>query len=123
MSRQRRRRRTQPRPELSITEILTWADAHQRRTGQWPRITSGFVQDGPLGLAWRHVDTALRLGLRGLTGGSSLARLLAEERQVRNLRQLPPLSRKQILAWADAFHRRQGRWPTSTSEPIPEMPE
>ncbi|MBV9125082.1 MAG: hypothetical protein JO112_17135 [Planctomycetes bacterium] len=113
-----RRRRAGRRPEFTPAQILAWADAHHRRTGKWPNIDSGLVQDGPLGEKWRNVDTALRLGLRGLPGGSSLAQFLAEHRQVRNQGQLPPLKRKQILAWVDAFHQRTGKWPNSESGPI-----
>jgi hypothetical protein len=59
------------------------------------------------------LDNALRLGFRGLEGGSSLARLLAEHRHVRNPSELPGLSRQQILAWADAHQKRTGAWPTA----------
>jgi hypothetical protein len=63
-------------------------------------MDSGSVRD-QLGENWRKVDTALRYGLRGLGGGSSLARLLAQHRSVRNLQELPPLSIRHILAWSD----------------------
>jgi hypothetical protein len=33
-----------------------------------------------------------------------------------------PLSVAQILAWADAYYERTGRWPNSKSGPIPEAP-
>jgi hypothetical protein len=33
-----------------------------------------------------------------------------------------PLTEEQILAWADAFHQRTGRWPHNRSGPIPEAP-
>src|SRR5262245_56723864 len=92
------------RPRLSEPQILNWCDAHHARTGPWPRMDSGLVGD-QLGDNWRRVDTALRYGLRGLSGGSSLARLLAERRGVRNLRDLPPLATRQILIWSDAHHR------------------
>jgi hypothetical protein len=65
---------------------------------------------------------ALRAGVRTLHGGSSLARLLAEHRGVRNRKRLPPLTEEQILGWADAFHARTGEWPTNKSGPIPEAP-
>jgi hypothetical protein len=61
---------------------------------------------------------ALRKGLRGLPGGSSLAQLLAERRAVRNLSTLPDLAVESILAWADAFHQRQGTWPHVNSGAI-----
>ena len=40
-----------------------------------------------------------------------------------NRASVPNLTRKQILAWADAHHRRTGEWPTRLSGPIPESPE
>src|SRR5262249_46305900 len=58
-------------------------------------------------------------GGRGLPGGSSLARLLARRRRARNPAGLPPLSAEEILAWADRFHDRTGRWPRVRSGPIP----
>jgi hypothetical protein len=57
------------------------------------------------------VDTALRVGQRGLPGGSSLPQILTVHRGVRNHADLPPLSVDQVLAWADAFHERTGEWP------------
>jgi hypothetical protein len=120
MSRIRKRLR-QSRPELSEPQILAWADAHHTRTGQWPRSDSGFVRE-QLGDSWRKIDSALRYGLRGLTGGASLARLLAQRRGVRNLRDLPPLTIRQILAWSDGYRSRTGHWPTSESGPIAEAP-
>ncbi len=60
---------------------------------------------------WKIVDAALRSGLRGLPGESSLAQLLAKKRGVRNHLALPPLRPKKILVWADAHFARTGRWP------------
>src|SRR5690349_10355485 len=122
MRRPRRRRRRESRLHITAAQILAWADAHQRRTGRWPMRASGPVTAGPLGLTWRALDNALRLGLRGLEGGSSLARHLAEHRNVRNLSQLPRLSRQQILAWADAHQKRTGAWPTTQSGPVAGAP-
>ena len=34
----------------------------------------------------------------------------------------PPLTVEQILAWADAYRARTGRWPTARSGPVPEAP-
>ena len=44
----------------------------------------------------------------GLDGGSSLPRLLAEYRGVRNHRDLSDLTIEQILAWADAAQSGDG---------------
>src|SRR5262249_25380136 len=99
----------------------SWADAHHARTGSWPTSESGPITDAA-GETWRRVDSDLRIGLRGLPGGSSLARLLAGQRGVRNPAPPPPLEPKHGLAWADAHHQRSGGWPTSESGAIPEAP-
>ncbi len=58
-------------PKLTIEIILGWANAHRERTGVWPKQDSGPV-DGVPNENWKKVNNALRIGLRGLPGGSSL---------------------------------------------------
>jgi hypothetical protein len=106
-------------PPFSIEQILSWADAHHQRTGEWPRTISGPVE----GETWNRINHALRDGGRGLPGGSSLMILLAEHRNVRNRSSLPKLTVKQILRWADAHHRRTGGWPKCNSCPVLEAPD
>ena len=67
------------RPKLSMKLILVWADRHRIRTGAYPSQNAGRVK-GVRGETWRKIDNALRLGLRGLLGGSSLAQLIKEVR-------------------------------------------
>jgi hypothetical protein len=100
--------------------VLTWTDAHRDRTGSWPNAFSGVIPEAPLGTNWRQVDNALRYGLRGPHGRSSLAQLLAEHRGHRNIMALPRLTVALILRWADAWHRRTGEWPLIHSGPIPD---
>jgi len=106
---------------LYIGRILAWADAHLERTGKWPENSSGKVVEAP-DERWVNIDQALRKGLRGLRRGSSLARLLAERRGKRNRKQLPKYTLKRILEWADAHHKRTGKWPITLSGPIAEAP-
>ncbi|HUG92181.1 MAG TPA: hypothetical protein VML55_15175 [Planctomycetaceae bacterium] len=110
-----------PRPILYVAQILEWADSHHERTGEYPTQGSGPVLDAP-GENWRNIDNCLRLGFRGLPGGSSLARLLQEERGVRNRKNLPPYTLQQIDEWVRAHREREGDWPHSDSGPIPEAP-
>jgi len=105
------------RPNLSVELILGWADAHFQRTGCWPTVNVGLIEEAPKE-TWRGVDRALRRGARGFPGGSSLARLLSAERNVRNVQDVARLTRRQILAWADNHRRRTGKWPTHTSGPV-----
>jgi hypothetical protein len=106
---------------LTVEQILTWADAHHERTGKWPGVRSGPIAEAP-GETWTAVQMALRAGLRGFPGGSSLPQLLAQMRGVRNVWSRPRLSIEQILAWADALHQQTGRWPTTEMGPIAEAP-
>jgi hypothetical protein len=106
---------------LTVSRVLAWADAYRRRTGHWPRARFGPDRPAP-GETWRTIDQALRTGQRGLAGGLSLARLLAERRGARSRYYAPPLQRRQILAWARAHHRRTGTWPTARCGPIVEAP-
>jgi hypothetical protein len=114
-------RRAPQRLTFYVSTILKWADAYCARHNHWPTIRSGVVAEVP-GESWRKVDSALRLGLRGLLGGSSLARLLAEHRGVRNLMGLPRLTAKQVLTWASAHRRRTGAWPSENSGPVLDAP-
>jgi hypothetical protein len=106
---------------LHVSHILDWADRFYARHGRWPQVDDGRVED-QIDEKWRNIDASLRRGNRGLVAGSSLARLLAKCRGKRNRKALPPYTIRQILAWADAYRRRSGCWPTPRSGPIPEAP-
>ena len=103
-----------PLPPLTIEQILKWTDAHRQKTGEWPSVKSGEVR-GALGEKWANIHNALYEGQRSLPGGSSLAKLLAEKRDVRNIGDLPDLTVQQILKWADAHHKKNGEWPKRDS--------
>ena len=72
---------------LREREIIRWADAFQARTARWPNRKSGPITEAP-GETWLAVENALRQGLRGLPGGSSLVQLLvdAEASETRDAR-------------------------------------
>jgi hypothetical protein len=119
----RRVRNSAALPNLTVTQILLWADAHHQRTGHWPTIESGAVAGAATpGETWRALDWALRAGGRDLRAGSSLACLLAEQRSVRNHKKLPSLTVAEILHWAETHRQRTGQWPTRGSGPIAEAP-
>ena len=109
------------RGPLTPERILAWADAHHAATGQWPKRTSGRVR-GVERETWESLDFSLLQGRRGLPGGSSLARLLAESRPVRNVHTMPRLTVEQVLAWADAYHAKTGRWPRAQSGRVADAP-
>jgi hypothetical protein len=81
------------KPQLTVEQVLAWADAHKAQTGRWPTADSGPVAFAP-GETWHAIDGALAPGHRGLPGGDSLARLLARERGVRRR----------------GWHSERGRW-------------
>lgn len=104
-------------PDLDPSQILAWADAFRARTGEWPGNTSGPIPEAP-GETWLAVEAALTFGLRGLPGRSTILRLLAEHRGHRH-REDPKFTVQEILAWADAWHDRTGKWPIAGSGEIP----
>ncbi len=109
-------------PRLTTELILKWADAHHKRTGQWPKSDSGAVFDAP-GESWANIHAALTQALRGLPGGSTLAQLLAEKRGVRNILDLPDLTIGLILQWIDAHRARTAKWPNQKSGAVLDAPE
>ena len=113
-NRRSRLKKTPPKPQLTVEKILAWADEHYRVNGSWPHQQSGEVVGVP-GQSWVAVDAALRHGRRGLIGGSSLARLLAECRGVCNPKGRPVLTVETILKWADRYYATNRSWPNASS--------
>lgn len=97
--------------------ILKWTRAQFRQTGNWPTLYSGPVL-GQLGENWNDVDRAQRLGIRGLAGGSSLARLLSKAGLKPNRKDLPARNLEEILSWLEADHQATGKWPTRFCGPV-----
>ena len=64
------------------------------------------------------VEQALSLGVRGLPGGTSLARLLARHRGARNRKALPPLAVARIERWVWRHFARTGSWPRRADGPV-----
>ena len=108
--------RVAERPPLTIEQILQWADAHKASTGKWPSTTAGQIPNTDE--HWVNIQAALRLGLRGLSSGSSLGRVLQEHRNARYKENLPRLTYRQVLLWADAHKERTGSWPHAHVGPI-----
>lgn len=107
-------------PKLKISQILAWSDAHHARTGKWPSYLSGTVEDDG-SVTWASIDNALRIGGRGLPGGSTLARLLVEKRGARK-QPYCKLTLRIIIKWAKQHRRKFGFWPNAHSGPVDGVP-
>ena len=81
-------------PVLTEEQLLAWPTP-TAATGCWPHVGSGPVA-GTRGEVWSSLDVALRHGGRGLPGGSSLHRFLAERRGVRTRLYVATLTEVQI---------------------------
>jgi hypothetical protein len=108
-------------PLLTLDGILAWSDAYHANKGQWPHADAGPIA-GTAGETWAAIDAALMKGCRGLTGRSSLAKLLARHRGKRHKGQLPRLTIRRILKWADSYRIQFGEWPSTTSGPVDGVP-
>jgi hypothetical protein len=104
-------------PNLTREDIRQWITEHFERTGEYPGKDSGIIS-GTNGETWLRVDAALKMGLRGLSGGSSLPQFLEVEFGVRNRLNLPDLSTEMIRAWITAHHAANGGYPKSSSGKI-----
>lgn len=114
MAEKRGYRNPKARSKLTINNILSWADAHHERYGEWPTAASGQVHGEP-GEKWSGINRSLYRGQRGLPANLSLARLLGEKRGVRRTWQRPELTEKQILRWADEYFAKHKKWPRTSS--------
>ena len=108
--------RTSERPSLTVEQILGWSDEHKARTGEWPNAQAGIIYG--TNETWATVSQSLFNGTRGLSLKTSLTRLLAEYRGIRNPKALPELSHDQILRWADMHKKDTGEWPDRRSGAI-----
>jgi hypothetical protein len=116
-----KRRPMPPKPPLTVEQILSWADAHYAAAGEWPKTATGVLLDNP-SEKWLQIDMALRLGLRGLPAGDSLAALLERERGVKETESRPRLTEAKICRWAEAHCRQTGAWPDENSGPVAAAP-
>jgi hypothetical protein len=118
-------RRGVPNPRyksaLTVEQILAWADAFHEAHGRWPSKWDEPGAPGP-DERWERIDHALREGLRGLLGGTTLAWLLLEHRKARAPHRPAELSIDRILEWADAHRAATGCWPTVDSGPVTGAP-
>ena len=89
-------------------------DAHRQRTGCWPTSQSGRIK-GTNGETWRAIHNCLVRGARGLPGATTLAELLAKHRGFRNVANLPRLSLREILDWADQYVAQHRQRPITQS--------
>lgn len=108
-----------PKPKLSISLVCSWIQIYHQLTGSWPSQLSGKVHDVE-GESWRQIDQALRLGHRGLPGGTSLPQIIEARFNVRprQARTRPQLSISTILFWAQDHWLKTGNWPIVESGPI-----
>jgi superfamily II DNA or RNA helicase len=103
--------------KLNIKKILEWSDAYYKRYNKWPNSNSGNI-DGEENETWTGVSISLQRGLRGLTNKYTLADLLQEFRNVKNIGNLITLSSKDIISWAIEHKEKTGEYPNQNSGKI-----
>lgn len=105
-------------PKLAEVTIRHWVTDWSEQKGKWPNQKSGPIPDSG-GETWKAVDTALRDGRRGLPGGSSLPKLIAQQFGRRNVSNLPKLTINIIKRWVEEWQKHKGCWPSKRSGEIP----
>lgn len=105
---------TYQRQQLNEEAILDAARRFIARVGRPPSCVSG---DATQDFAhrrredWRGVDVALRLGFRGLPGGTTLSELLRRHQIGMNAYGIHGLTEENIVMAAKKHHARTGWWP------------
>ncbi len=89
-------------PDLTVTQILKWADHYYMFHGRWPSERLGMVSGAFRGDLACYQSTPKTGG--GVCPGASLARLLKEHRHSGKTPTFPDFDIAQILSWADAHH-------------------
>jgi hypothetical protein len=74
---------------------------------------------------WNSINTALSHGLRGLSGGDSIANLLERNGRKINRINRPKLTDKIILKACDKYYKLNGKWPKGKDKThsVPELPD
>lgn len=110
--------------QLNIRQIQEWGRYHRLLHGQWPRRDSGALYGQP-GVYWSLVDRCLRHGGCGLRGGTTLSLLMRKtsDGELHHGPHKRSLTVRQVLEWADQFHMRTGKWPTTASGRVAEAPD
>ena len=108
---------TESRPDLTIEQILAWADAYFEAAGTVAERGVRTDRRGPEDKLESDQHVAAK-GRRGLPGGTTLERLLVEHRGEPAKRRHIELTVEQILAWADTHYEAAGSWPTAASGPV-----
>jgi hypothetical protein len=121
LAEKRGRRNQMALPDLTIPQILAWADAYRERTGTWPNRDSGPIPEAP-GENWNKVAKTFQYGTRGIPRGSSIRRELVKHRGVQTRLDPPPFTIPQIVSWARAHEASTGRWPVRRSGPVADAP-
>jgi hypothetical protein len=101
------------KPVLILDQILKWADEFREENGEWPKSNSGKIKGTKE--TWSAINQSLIKGNRGLLGGSSLAKLLEENRNVSNKSNLRQFSETEVRQWIDEFTEIEKEFPTKTS--------
>ena len=108
----------------ALTEdlIIKMAKAHHKKTGKYPTSKSAWVLEGSD--SWASISYALASGIRGLSGGSSLAKLLEERGLKRNFLNIIYPNKEEILQAGINFrdNNDNGKFPTKEAGQVSELP-
>ena len=91
-------------PDFTEKQILSWCDKFYEINNRYPNVEDGQIFD--TNETWNGINRSLYRGNRGLSGGSSLVRLLEKERGVINRMNLLDLTEERILELCDEYYNK-----------------
>jgi len=109
-------------PDWTIPKALQLIQGYLDKHRTWPTRDSGRIYEGSPD-TWTGLDIALKNGNRGLPGGTTLARFIAETWRVRNRSSpLVEFDLADVLRWCDYHFARTGAWPHVDSGAVAAAP-
>ena len=107
------------RESLSVERVREAIAGHQATHGKYPTADSGL--DEGLGCTYGTLNNMLKLGQRGLPGGSSLSREVAAVRAAAGepvAARTSPLTVERVRRLIRVYHAKHGRIPNQASGPV-----
>ena len=103
------------RANKMLTEDLIWGwmKLYFITNGKYPSVKTN--ESPETGEEWRNIDSSLRIGNRGLRGGSSIAMLKSQRTGVKSVRRTSMLKESIVFRWMKRYCKEKGHWPRQSS--------
>lgn len=106
-------------PTISEDTLIRWIKEYKKNhSNKYPTCKNKNYIKGT-DEKWVNIDSALRIGLRGFPGCSSLTKFIEDNfADYRNQKNLPHIGEKKLKEWCDRWYKEHDKYPQCTSGEI-----